>query len=356
MTEETFDWDRTIVEPIVQFDRACIDPVLGVTVAVAVAVPVALALFTPWTASAVMVALAAFNLFIGAGGLPSRSRARSTGLALGLNAAALAGGTAAGTLGGFALLVVVAVGIAALSSARLLPFGRWAGVSSAALFAIGVGLPGETVTLATDRVGLALIGGLWAIAIGATVAWLRRPSSRPRATPSPPAVAASPARSVALAASVTGVAAAFAFGVGGLLGLPRDYWTILTVVVVFQTGILAAISNSMVRIVGTLVGAILGGALAAVVTGPVALAVLIGGLAGGTMALRPASPSIYVALLTPFVIVLLSISYPSSWALAGGRVADTLVGSACALAATAVLWLATRLDRFAGRPSRAGGS
>jgi uncharacterized membrane protein YccC len=142
------------------------------------------------------------------------------------------------------------------------------------------------------------------------------------------------------------VAAVVAFALGDLLGLSRDYWTILTVAVVFQTGLLAAISSWSMRIVGTLAGAAIGELLAAALLGPVALTLIISALAGGTLAVRGASPSVYVALMTPLVIVLLSISFPSGWALTSGRVVDTLLGSACALAATAVLLAATAAERL----------
>lgn len=345
-----FDWDRVVLEPIEQFDRSRIDPVLGVTVAVAIALPVALAVTTDLTAAAVIFALGAFNVFLGTGGLPSRNRARSAGLSWGLNAAGLGLGTLVSTLG-FAQLPAIALGIAAFSSARLLSFGRWPAITSAGLFAIGVGLPNASIPIAGDRFLLALLGGIWALALGAAIAWARPRVSRPPTTqlPAPPPAGLS-FSSVLVAAAATGIASALSYAAANALGLPHDYWTMLTVVVVFQTGILAAISSSVVRVVGTTVGALVGGALAAILVGPVGLTVVVAALAGVTMAIRPASPSVYVALLTPFVIVLLSISFPSGWTLAEGRVLDTLVGSGFALAATAVLWLTTR-EVHRGTPS-----
>lgn len=351
------EWDEIVVEPIVRFDRTKLDPWLGVVVAIAVAVPVGIGLATTWVEAGVMAALGAFNLFLGVGGMPTRSRARATVLAWVLNAAGLGLGTVVVSLGG-PILLEVAFGVAALSAVHVVPAGRWAAITAAVLFGMGVGLPGASLLAASQRVELILAGGAWAIGTSLLARWVRRLRS---GTPggvvrTQPRVLPGIDRNLGLIGSaVTGVAAAAAFGLGNALGLPRDYWTILTVVVVFQTGMLAAIATSTARLVGTLIGAVLGGVLTAVVAGPAAATLVISVLAGATLAVRPASSAVYAILLTPFVITVLNLSYPGGWDLAASRVLDTLLGAGCALVATELLCLlAPRASRGRSPSARSG--
>lgn len=345
------EMEEVVVQPLTQFDPRRIDPTLGITAAIVIALPVAVAVYSGFANAGVMAALGAFNLFLGAGGFPTRDRRRATWLALVFNAVGLATGTLVATLGSW-LLVAVAIGIGTLSLLRLIPGSRWVAATSAVLFAVGVGVPGASFAAASDRFLLALLGGAWAIAASACVVWslARGSSGRDRVSDEPTETPLPRMWTIGIAAVAAGVAAAVALAAANALGLPRDYWTMVTVVVVFQTGVTAAISSSAVRVVGTIVGAAIGGLVATLVSGSVALTAIIGALAGGTLAVRPASPSIYVVLLTPFVIVLLSITYPSGWALAEDRVIDTLVGAGCALAATVVLWASTREWRVVAGP------
>ena len=130
-----------------------------------------------------------------------------------------------------------------------------------------------------------------------------------------------------------GVVAAFALA--ELLGLAQGYWAVLTVVIVMQASIGGSLKATVERLVGTLGGAVLGGAVAAILPrdNPYGLA------AGLTAAILPLAfiaavdPCFRVAPLTA-VIVLLSPTgqemSPIFFTLE--RIGQIALGSAVALA------------------------
>ncbi len=344
---------KILFAPLVEFDRRRVEWSAGLVAAAVISVPIVLALTTPYTSFGVLAALGAFNVLLGEGVGEVATRRRHARWALALNALGIALGTLA-VLAGPLQLVAVAVAIGGLQLANLLPGARSVALTACALAAIGIGLPDPSVAGALVRALVVVIGGAWGLGgseLG--VRLQRRWATASRGPAAGLAVHPIDRHEVARAALAVGVAAALAFGVGEWIGLPRDYWTVLTVVVVVQIHFLATVSSAVVRVSGTIVGAIAGAALSVTVVVPAALAGLIAAFSGLTLATRAASPSVYVIFLTPFVLLVLGIAYPNGWSLAASRVLDTLIGGAFALGASALLWLTTGrlLRNGAARPS-----
>jgi uncharacterized membrane protein YccC len=120
----------------------------------------------------------------------------------------------------------------------------------------------------------------------------------------------------------TGVAAVLS----EVLTLQRSYWVVLTVAMVLKPDYGSVFARAVQRGVGTIVGAVLGAAILAVVPyGPWLLAPF-----GVLAALLPYGKSrnfgLTATFLTPFVVLLIDLLSPTGWRLAGARLVDTLIG------------------------------
>lgn len=120
----------------------------------------------------------------------------------------------------------------------------------------------------------------------------------------------------------TGVAAVLS----EVLTLQRSYWVVLTVAMVLKPDYGSVFARAVQRGVGTIVGAVLGAAILAVVPyGPWLLAPF-----GVLAALLPYGKSrnfgLTATFLTPFVVLLIDLLTSTGWRLAGARLVDTLIG------------------------------
>ncbi len=329
-----------LIDPLFQLDRRQIDWLSGVVAAAFFSIPVAFALGTDQKAAWVVVALGMLNVFFGQGLLDFRHRSRSAALALGLNAVGIAAGSAVATTGNLEF-PLIAVSITVAELVNLIPNFRTVGLTTGAMFALGIGFGHTGLTSPTMLAVLALAGGTLGLAgIFAQRAWIlaqRRRAERTGAAPSRwdfpgQSLPDPPVRRAVLATAIAaGIAAAGAFAVGARLGLAHDYWSILTVVVVLQVGFMATMNTAVVRMTGTIAGAAMGGLFVIYVTGAWALGIAIALLSATTISLRPASPSLYVLSLTPWVLLVLGITSESGWGAAEARVAATVIGGAFAL-------------------------
>ncbi len=349
--EEARTLEGILIEPVIEFDRKRLDVLLGVFAAVFVGIPVAFALGTSLVVPSILVALGSFNLYLGQGILAPPTRLRVAAVACLLDAVGIAVGTLVAASGPWEI-PLIALAVAAFQLALFLPHSRSVALSSTAVFAIAFGLPLGTSADALSRALLILLGGGWGL-VGSALEWQvrRRLVARSshgsasrwvRGPLAPTALPPLPPRTVIALAVTLGVSAATAYGIAVGMGLPRNYWAILSVIVVLQSGLLATLSMAVVRVGGTSVGAAIGGYLSIVITAPWAVGLLVAGLVGGALAVRNANRAVYVVFLTPFVLVVLSIAYPAGWSLATDRILDTLVGGSVALLAGFVMWLALR--------------
>jgi len=146
----------------------------------------------------------------------------------------------------------------------------------------------------------------------------------------------------------TGVAAV----ISEVLPLARSYWVVLTVAIILKPDYGSVFTRAVQRGVGTVIGAVLGAAVLAMVPYGPWLLLPFGVLA----ALLPYGKSrnfgLTAVFLTPLVVVLIDLLAPSGWRLAGERALDTLLACAIVLvigyAPWPVAWQAHLPGQFAG--------
>lgn len=166
---------------------------------------------------------------------------------------------------------------------------------------------------------------------------------QPVAVDGPPSIAErlrmalSPGPLIARHALRVATATAVAVWLAAVLGLRRDYWVTITVVIILQPYGGATTQRALQRVAGTVVGAMLTAALAALLHDPRALLALIFVFVALCVALLPVNYAAYSIFLTP-AFVLLAEASAGDWHLAGLRVTNTLIGGAVALAGSWLLW------------------
>lgn len=131
-----------------------------------------------------------------------------------------------------------------------------------------------------------------------------------------------------------GVAAA----VSVVLPVQRSYWILLTVAIVLRPDFGSVFARAVQRGAGTVIGAVAGAVILAIVPyGPGLLlpcAVLAGLLPYG----RSRNFGFFSMFLTPLVVVLIDLLTHTGWPLAEDRLIDTLIGCAIALAVGYAPW------------------
>ena len=136
------------------------------------------------------------------------------------------------------------------------------------------------------------------------------------------------------------VAATPALALTMLWFTPYDHWLTITIVMTMQPYFGLTYSRVYQRILGTLAGGLVAAVVGLVCTTPAALAVAMFPLASITMAARDLSYGLFIAWLTPLIVLLVDMSVPgaSGWEVAGMRALFTVVGGGVAVAACFLLW------------------
>lgn len=114
----------------------------------------------------------------------------------------------------------------------------------------------------------------------------------------------------------------------------------MTVVLTMQPFYAATWQRALERIGGTVLGGLIGAGLAGLATTPLALAALILPLSLLGFAARGVSYGVFIACLTPLVVLLVEVVEPGhgSWEVAGMRALLTLLGGLIAVVSALVLW------------------
>jgi uncharacterized membrane protein YccC len=136
-----------------------------------------------------------------------------------------------------------------------------------------------------------------------------------------------------------------AIGLGG--HLIKGYWITLTIAVVLRPFAAATLDRALLRVAGTVLGAVLTAVLVSQVTGRLPLIVAMFVLAVLAFSLMPLNYGLGVVFLTPLIITLISLSDPGGWTLAAHRIVNTLIGGALALIGGYLLWPTTNRLRIA---------
>jgi uncharacterized membrane protein YccC len=123
----------------------------------------------------------------------------------------------------------------------------------------------------------------------------------------------------------TGVAAVFS----EVLPVQRSYWVVLTVAIILKPDYGSVFSRAVQRGVGTIIGAVLGAAIIALVPYGPWLLLPFGVLAALLPYGKSRSFGLTATFLTPFVVLLIDLLSPGGWRLAEERLLDTLI--ACAI-------------------------
>jgi uncharacterized membrane protein YccC len=122
------------------------------------------------------------------------------------------------------------------------------------------------------------------------------------------------------------------------LSLPRGYWVALTIAVILKPYAGVTFQRTLLRVGGTILGALLAVAITATVTNEWVAALLTIPLALVAFSFLPLNYGLWVVFFTPLVILLTEVGHPGQWTLAGWRVVDTLIGAALALGGSYLLW------------------
>jgi hypothetical protein len=280
-------------------------------------------------------------------------------------ASAFALGTLAGLTG---ILAIPLVGLGVFFA--LVVGGNQAlgqlGKYTAIFFAVGVGLPGGSTGGAVERLWLSLLGGLLAL-LGL---WLHRSLTSKKASGGaskasetwqaqlrrytrPARPSAVTLQSEAFRHSIAiGAASALGLTVGLALGLPRDFWVVVTIIIALRPKLGPTVSFAAMMAIGTIAGA----AIAAAITFETSDVFLLEGLllvfATMMFALRGVNLGLSQVFVTPFIIILLNLLYPGQWQLAEFRILDVSIGGAISILTVYLVRVGFLVQRF-GRMRRA---
>jgi uncharacterized membrane protein YccC len=111
-----------------------------------------------------------------------------------------------------------------------------------------------------------------------------------------------------------------------VISLTRSYWVVLTVAIVLKPDYGSVFARALQRGIGTILGAVLGAAILAVVPYGPWLLVPFGVLAALLPYGRSRSFGLSATFLTPLVVLLIDLQHAGGWRLAADRLVDTLLG------------------------------
>lgn len=133
------------------------------------------------------------------------------------------------------------------------------------------------------------------------------------------------------------------------LHLPLGYWATMAVLLILQPSASGTLPRSFQRAAGTTIGTIFALAIGALAQTPLAISLAIFPLIGLTITLRSVGYSTYVAFLTPAFVLVADYAMPyTSSHYAFERLADNVLGSIIAVAATYVLWPSQKSEPQSG--------
>jgi uncharacterized membrane protein YccC len=111
-----------------------------------------------------------------------------------------------------------------------------------------------------------------------------------------------------------------------VLPLERSYWVVLTVAIVLRPDLGSVFARAVQRGTGTIVGAVLGAAILAVVPYGGLLLIPVAVLAALLPYGRSRNYGLMATFLTPLVVLLIDLPVQAGWQLAAARALDTVLG------------------------------
>jgi len=258
---------------------------------------------------------------------------------------------ALGTIVGITGLLLIPLSGAGIFAALMLALRKgWGQIATvtAINFAVGVGLLGGSVVAAEDRLVFAMFGALLAFT-GIALRQLflfRRSASKSSASVAGPSPSAVPQARMSWIQSdsfkhavLVGVAAMVGHAIALVLGLPRDFWIVVTIIISLRPSLGETFTSTSLVIVGTAIGAVIAAAVTLTITNDYLLWVLLFAFAIAMFATRNMNFGLTQVFVTPFIIILLNILFPGQWLLAETRIVDVAIGGAISLLTVLLLRL-----------------
>ncbi len=118
------------------------------------------------------------------------------------------------------------------------------------------------------------------------------------------------------------------------------HWLTITLVLTMQPFFAGTWQKALERVAGTVLGGVAAAGIATVVHTPLAMAAVMAPLAVAAFAVRAVSFGLFMAFLTPMVVLLSELGRPgeSEFTIAALRAGYTLLGGLMAIAGSALLW------------------
>jgi hypothetical protein len=244
-------------------------------------------------------------------------------------------GTLAATTGH--LLSPLLLGIGVFVALFAWSYTKWVavGMFTAIAFAVGVGLPGYSIQSAGLRTLFSLIGMLWAllgIEIHRFVISHRIQLSEPRNAAAAGEKQSTPRLEALRSALLIGIASALGYTIGLVLGLPRDFWIVITIIFAVRPNPNLTITFASMMVMGTIAGSMIAAVITLETSNHYLLLALLFSFAVVLFAVIGVNIILIQIFLVPFIIILLSIYYPGQWYISLFRILDVAIGGAIAVA------------------------
>jgi uncharacterized membrane protein YccC len=138
-------------------------------------------------------------------------------------------------------------------------------------------------------------------------------------------------------------AAAIGLALARGVGLEMGYWVLITIAVVLKPQLSVSTTSTIHRVVGTIIGSVLGVLLVLAIPDSWGLVVALFVLTLAAISVVRINYGLGVVFVTPLVLVLLNVAHPGQWQLADARVVNTLIGAAIGLLASS--WILPGSER-----------
>lgn len=213
---------------------------------------------------------------------------------------------------------------------------KWAaiGMFTAIAFAVGVGLPGYSMQSAGLRTFYSLIGTFWAL-LGIEIqrsVILHRTQLSGTGSTAAGEKQLTPRSEALRSALLMGIASALGYTIGLVLGLPRDFWIVITIIFAVRPTPNLTITFALMMVIGTIAGAMIAAVITLGTSNIYLLLVLLFSFAAVLFAVIGVNVILIQIFLVPFIIILLSIYYPGPWYISLFRILDVAIGGAIAVA------------------------
>jgi hypothetical protein len=243
----------------------------------------------------------------------------------------------------------ILLGIAVFAALAVWANTKWVavGMYTAIIFTIGVGLPGSSLQPAGLRTLFSVTGMLWALLgveihrfalsrrriplSGSESAAITTEEQQQQQPPTP--------RLAALRSALPiGIVSALGYTVGLILGLPRDFWIVVPIILVIRpTSSTLTMTFTSMMIIGTIAGALIATVITLETNNHYLLLALLFSFAVVVFATLGVSITLTQIVLVPFVIILLNLYYPGQWYLPFVRILNVAIGAAIAVAVVYLL-------------------